>query len=64
MCPERVRPFIIELSPAERAALESTSHRYTAPYRDTLGQLAEGGVKTTTENPCYSTRAAMPGRSS
>ncbi len=29
----RRSPYVIELSPAERAALESTSQRYTAPYR-------------------------------
>ncbi len=29
----RRSPYVIELSPAERAALESTSRRYTAPYR-------------------------------
>ena len=28
--------FIIELSPAERASLESTSRRYSAPYRDVV----------------------------
>ena len=32
----RQSPFIIELSPAERAALESTSRRYSAPYRDVV----------------------------
>src|SRR5664279_4634890 len=32
----RSSPFIIELSPAERTALESTSRRYTAPYRDVV----------------------------
>ena len=32
----RQSPFIIELSPAERAALESASHRYSAPYRDVV----------------------------
>ena len=32
----RTSPFIIELSPAERAALDSTSRRYTAPYRDVV----------------------------
>ncbi len=32
----RTSPFTIELSPAERAALESTSRRYTAPYRDVV----------------------------
>lgn len=32
----RASPFIIEPSPAEREALESTSHRYTAPYRDVI----------------------------
>jgi len=32
----RRSPFVIELSPAERASLESTSHRYTAPYRDVI----------------------------
>ena len=32
----RQSPFIVELSPAERAALESTSRRYSAPYRDVV----------------------------
>lgn len=32
----RQSPFIIALSPAERAALESTSRRYSAPYRDVV----------------------------
>ena len=32
----RSSPFIIELSPAERASLESTSRRYSAPYRDVV----------------------------
>jgi transposase-like protein len=32
----RQSPFIIELSPAERAALESTSRLYSAPYRDVV----------------------------
>ncbi len=32
----RPSPFVIQLSPAERAALESTSRRYSAPYRDVV----------------------------
>ncbi len=32
----RQSPFIVELSPAERAVLESTSRRYSAPYRDVI----------------------------
>jgi len=32
----RQSPFIIELSPAERTALESASRRYSAPYRDVV----------------------------
>ena len=32
----RISPFLIELSPAERAALESASHRYSTPYRDVV----------------------------
>lgn len=32
----RRSPFVIELSPAERASLESTSRRYSAPYRDVV----------------------------
>ena len=32
----RTSPFIIELSAAERAALASTSRRYSAPYRDVV----------------------------
>jgi transposase-like protein len=32
----RQSPFIVDLSPAERAALESTSRRYSAPYREVI----------------------------
>lgn len=32
----RRSPFTIDLSPAERTALEATSRRYTAPYRDVV----------------------------
>jgi len=32
----RTSPFVIELSGGERAALGSTSRRYTAPYRDVV----------------------------
>ena len=32
----RQSPFIIELSLAERAVLESTGRRYSAPYRDVV----------------------------
>lgn len=32
----RPSPFIIDLSPAERAALEATSRRYTASYREVV----------------------------
>jgi len=32
----RSSPFIIELSPAEQTSLESTSRRYSAPYRDVV----------------------------
>jgi transposase-like protein len=32
----RQSPFLIQLSPAERAALESASRRYSAPYRDVV----------------------------
>jgi len=32
----RSSPFSIDLSPAERSALEATSRRYTAPYRDVV----------------------------
>ena len=32
----RQSPFVIELSPGVRAALESTSRRYSAPYRDVV----------------------------
>ena len=47
----RQSPFIIELLPAERAALESTSRRYSAPYRDVVRArivlLAADGVENT-----------------
>ena len=32
----RQSPFTIDLSPAERASLESASRRYSAPYRDVV----------------------------
>ncbi len=32
----RSSPYVIELAPAERAILESTSRRYSAPYRDVV----------------------------
>lgn len=32
----RRSPFVIKLSHAERVALESTSRRYTSPYRDVV----------------------------
>ncbi len=32
----RQSPFIIELVPVERTVLESTSRRYSAPYRDVV----------------------------
>jgi hypothetical protein len=48
----RTSPFLIELSPAERAALESTSRRYTAPYRDVVRArivLLAAGAQENTE---------------
>lgn len=45
----RRSPFIVDLSPAERSALEATSRRYTAPYRDVVRArivlLAADGVE-------------------
>ena len=45
----RRSPFIIELTPAERTALESMSRRYSAPYRDVVRArivlLAAGGAE-------------------
>ena len=35
-CVPRQSPFSVELSPSERTALESTSRRYSAPYRDVV----------------------------
>ena len=32
----RRSPFIVELSAGERAALETTNRRYSAPYRDVV----------------------------
>jgi transposase-like protein len=32
----RRSPFLIQLSPTERAVLESASRRYSAPYRDVI----------------------------
>ena len=47
----RISPFIIELSSAERAALERTSRRYSAPYRDVVRArivlLATEGLENT-----------------
>jgi transposase-like protein len=45
----RKSPFVIDLSTAERAALEATSRRYSAPYRDVVRArivlLAAGGAE-------------------
>lgn len=45
----RRSPFGIELSPPERSALNATSRRYTAPYRDVVRArivlLAADGVE-------------------
>ena len=45
----RKSPFIIDLSAAEHRALEATSHRYSASYRDVVRArivlLAAGGVE-------------------
>ncbi len=47
----RSSPFVIELTPAERADLESRSHRYSAPYRDVVRArivlLATQGLENT-----------------
>ena len=47
----RRSPFSIELTPAERAALESMSRRYSAPYRDVVRArivlLAASGAENT-----------------
>jgi transposase-like protein len=47
----RRSPFVLELAPGERAALESTSRRYAAPYRDVVRArivlLAAAGVENT-----------------
>ncbi len=47
----RRSPFVIELTPAERAALESMSRKYSAPYRDVVRArivlLAATGLENT-----------------
>ncbi len=47
----RRSPFVIELTPAERTALEAMSRRYSAPYRDVVRArivlLAATGLKNT-----------------
>ena len=47
----RSSPFLVELSPAERTDLESTSRRYSAPYRDVIRArivlLAADGMENT-----------------
>jgi transposase-like protein len=47
----RKSPFVIKLAPGERASLESTSRRYSAPYRDVVRArivlLAAAGVENT-----------------
>jgi transposase-like protein len=56
----RSSPFAIELSPAERADLESRSHRYSAPYRDVVRArivlLAAEGA----ENTAIARRLELP----
>jgi len=47
----RRSPFVIELTPAERKALEAMSRRYSAPYRDVVRArivlLAAKGLENT-----------------
>ena len=56
----RRSPFVIELSRAERQALEARSRRYTSPYRDVVRAkivlLAAEGL----ENKTIAARLDMP----
>jgi transposase-like protein len=56
----RVSPFVIELSPAERSALESTSRRYTAPYRDVVRARIVLYAATGAENREIARRLELP----
>jgi len=56
----RSSPFVIELSPAEREALESTSHRYTAPYRDVVRARIVLYAADGTENREIARRLELP----
>ena len=48
----RTSPYVIELSPSERVALEAVSRRYTSPYREVVRAkvvlMAAAGLENTT----------------
>jgi len=56
----RSSPFVIELSPAERADLESRSHRYSAPYRDVVRARIVLLAAEGTENTEIARRLELP----
>ena len=56
----RRSPFVIELTPAERSALESMSHRYSAPYRDVVRARIVLLAATGAENTEIARRLDLP----
>lgn len=56
----RRSPFVIELSRAERAALEARSRRYTSPYRDVVRAKIVLMAAEDLENKTIAARLDLP----
>lgn len=56
----RRSPFVIELSRAERAALEGRSRRYTSPYRDVVRAKIVLMAAEDLENKTIAARLDLP----
>ncbi len=56
----RRSPYVIDLSPAERAALESTSRRYTSSYRDVVRAKIVLMAAQGLENKTIASRLDLP----
>ena len=56
----RRSPFDIELSPVEREALETTSRKYTSPYRDVIRARIVLLAAQSLENKTIACRLDLP----
>jgi len=56
----RTSPYVLELSPAVRAALEARSRRYTSPYRDVIRAKIVLMAAEGLENATIASRLDLP----